>query len=118
MSIRGTRAGVTQASYNEDAMGCFSFEVLVLSIAVGIGKSSWWWGGGTFFITLLVMATPGLNHLFSVGISAVWGIVGFSIGTAFRQQGADWVLAILAFVISLGIHMGAIQWAEDINAKD
>ena len=118
MSIRGTRAGVTQASFNEDAMGCFSLEVVALAIAVGIGKSSWWWGGGTFLLTLVVMATPGLNHLFSVGISFAWGLVGFSIGTAFKQQGADWVIAIISFVISLGIHLGAIQWAEDINAKD
>ena len=41
MRIRDTRAGFTQAKFNEDASSFVIFEILVLAVAFGIGMQSW-----------------------------------------------------------------------------
>lgn len=118
MSIRHTRAGVTQAKFNDEAMGIVALEVLALSVAIGIGKNSWWWGGGVFIGSAVILAIPVLNVLFSVTLSAMWAIVGYAIGTAINQNGANYILAIIAGLSSLGWHLGAIQWSSDIGERD
>ena len=118
MGIRDTRAGVTQAKFNEDAINAIILEIIVLAVAVGIGKNSWWWGGGIFIGGGIILYTPVLNIVFALLISAFWASVGFAIGSAIGQNGANYVLAIIAGLASLGAHMGAIDWAKDMNAID
>lgn len=118
MSIRDTRAGVTQASFNEDAINIVGLEIIALAVAVGIGKSSWWWGGGTFVGCAIIMAVPVLNILFCFAISAVWAAIGFTIGSGIGQSGANYVIGGIAGLCSLGLHLGAIEWATDMGAKD
>jgi len=118
MSIRDTRAGFTQSRFNEDAMNLVALEITALAVAVGIGKSSWWWGGGRFIGCAMVLAIPGLNALFALALSAAWAGVGFAIGMAVNQNGANYVIAAIAGLASLGCHLGAIEWATDIGAKD
>ena len=43
MPIRDTRAGFTQAKFNEDASSFIIFEILVIAVAFGIGMQRWWW---------------------------------------------------------------------------
>lgn len=118
MSIRNTRAGVSQASFNEDAINIVGLEIVALAVAVGIGKNSWWWGGGTFVGCAIIMAIPVLNILFCFCISAVWAAVGFTIGSGIGQNGANYVLGGIAGLCSLGLHLGAIEWTSDMGAKD
>ena len=118
MSIRNARAGFTQAKFNDDASSLVIFEILVIAVAFGIGMQSWWWGGGIFLGGMIVMVTPILNILFCLAMTAAWAVAGFHIGEAIDQEGANYVIAILAGLISLGAHLGAIEWAEDMGAKD
>ncbi len=118
MSIRDTRAGFTQAKFNEDAIGIVGLEIVALAIAVGIGKSSWWWGGGIFLGGMVIINIPVLNILFSLVMTAAWGLVGYVIGEAIGHEGANWVIGTLAGLVSLGAHLGAIEYAEDIARKD
>ena len=118
MSIRDTRAGFTQAKFNDDASSLVIFEILVIAVAFGIGMKSWWWGGGIFLSGVIVMVTPIFNILFCLVITAAWAVTGFHIGKAIGHEGANYVIAIISGLISLGTHLGAIEWVEDLNAKD
>ena len=111
-------AGFTQAKFNDDASSFVIFEILVIAVAFGIGMQSWWWGGGIFLGGMIVMVTPILNILFCIAMTAAWAVAGFHIGETIDQEGANYVIAILAGLISLGAHLGAIEWAEDMGAKD
>ena len=64
------------------------------------------------------MVTPVLNILFCIAMTAAWADAGFHIGEAVGQDGANYVIAIIAGLISLGAHLGAIECAEDLGAKD
>ena len=58
MTIRNTRAGFTQAQFNDDASSLVIFEILLIAVAFGVGMQSWWWGGGIFLGGVIVMVTP------------------------------------------------------------
>lgn len=118
MAIRNARAGFTQAQFNDDASSLVIFEILLIAVAFGIGMQSWWCGGGIFLGGMIVMVTPFLNILFCLAMTAAWAVAGFHIGEAIDQEGANYVIAILAGLILLGAHLGAIEWAEDLGAKD
>ena len=118
MTIRNTRAGFTQAQFNDDASSLVIFEVLLIAVAFGVGIQSWWWGGGIFLGGMIVMVTPILNILFCLAMTAAWAVAGFHIGEAIGQDGANYVIAIIVALVSLGAHLGAIEWAEDMGAKD
>ena len=79
---------------------------------------SWWWGGGICLGGMIVMVTPILNILFCLTMSAAWAVAGFHIGEAIGQEGANYVIAIIAGLISLGAHLGAIEWAVHMRARD
>ena len=118
MTIRNTRTGFTHAQCNDDASSLVSFEILLIAVAFGVGMQSWWWGGGIFLGGMIIMVTPILNILFCLAMTAAWAVAGFHIGEAIGQEGANYVIAIIAGLISLGAHLGAIEWAEDMGAKD
>ena len=48
----------------------------------------------------------------------IWGVIGYQIGEEIGQEGSNWMIAIIAALISLGAHLGAIEWVEDLNRKD
>ncbi len=54
----------------------------------------------------------------SYAVIAFWDLAGSHIGESINQEGANYVIAIIAGLISLGAHLGAIEWAEDMGAKD
>ena len=118
MTIRRTRAGMTQAQFNDAASSLVIFEILLIAVAFGVGMQSWWWGGGIFLGGMIVMVTPVLNILFCLAMTAAWAVAGFHIGEAIGQEGANYVIAIIAGLISLGAHLGAIEWTEDMGTKD
>ena len=67
---------------------------------------------------MIVLVTPILNIHFCLAMMAAWAVAGYHIGEAIAQEGANYVIAIIAGLISLGAHLGAIEWAEDLAAKD
>ena len=71
MAIRSTRAGFTQAKFNDDASSLVIFEIIVIAVAFGFGMQSWWWGGGIFLGGVIVMVTPILNILFCIAMTAL-----------------------------------------------
>ena len=64
------------------------------------------------------MVTPILNILFCIAMTALWAVAGFHIGEVIGHEGVNYLIAVIADLISLGTHLGAIEWAEDLGAKD
>ena len=118
MRLRNTKAGFTQAQSNDNVSSLVIFEILLIAVAFGVGMQSWWGGGGIFLGGMIVMATPVLSILFCLAMTAAWAVAGFHIGEAVDQEGANYVNAIITGLISLGAHLGAIEWTEDMGAKD
>ena len=69
-------------------------------------------------VGMIVMSTPILNVVFYYAMSALWAAAGFQIDNEIDQDGANYVIGILAGLISLGFHLGAIEWAQDMGSKD
>ena len=65
-----------------------------------------------------MIVTPVMNTLFCIAMTALWAVAGFHIGEAIGQEGANYMIAVIAGLISLGTHLGAIEWAEDLGEKD
>ena len=86
MTIRNTRAGFTQAQFNDDASSLVIFEILLIAVAFRIGMRSWWWRGGIFLGGMIVMVTPVLNILFCLAMTAAWAVAGFHIGEAIGMK--------------------------------
>ena len=118
MTIKKIRSGITQAKLNDDSMNLFIFEIILLSIAVGIGTQSWWWFGGIFLGSFIIICIPILNIIFSIFMSILWGVIGYALGEGIGANGANWVIAIIATLIAGGMHMGAIEYAVDIDRED
>ena len=118
MSITDVRAGNSQSRFNDDASSLVFTEIAIIAIAIGIGMSSWWWFGGVFLGGAVIMAIPYLNILFALAISAAWGYVAYHIGNTIGQDGANVVLCIIAILVSLSLHLSAIEWTVDMGRKD
>ena len=117
MTIQNTRTGFTPAQCNDDASPLVIFEILLIAVAFGVGMQSWWCRGGIFLGGMIVMVTPVLNILFCLAMTAAWAVAGHHIGEAIGQDGANYVITIVAGRISLGAHLGDIKLGEDMGVK-
>ena len=117
MKIRNTRTGFTQAQCNDDASSLVSFEILLIAVACEVGMQSWWWRGGIFLGGMIVMVTPVLYILFCLAMTAAWAVAGNHIGETIGQDGANYVIAIVAGLISLGAQPGDIKLGEEMGVK-
>ena len=64
------------------------------------------------------MDTPILNLLFCFAMTAARAVAEFHIEEATGQDSAKYIIAIIAGPISRCVHLSAIEWAEDIGAKN
>ena len=54
------------------------------------------------------MVSTVLNILFCIAMTTAWAVAVFDIGEAIGQDGANYFVATIAGLISLGAHLGAI----------
>ena len=64
------------------------------------------------------MVSTVLNILFCIAMTTAWAVAVFDIGEAIGQDSANYFMATIAGLISLSAHLVAIEWAEDMGAKD
>lgn len=115
MSANDVRKGVTNARFNEKNSNILFLEIIAIAVAAGAGTESWWVFGGVFIaltggLYIRVIAIP-----LMVVLSCFWGLIGYGIGSAADSTGAAVVLGILGFLMGLGVHFSALQWAKDIE---
>ena len=114
--MNDVRRGVSQAKYNEDAAKFVIWEILVASIILGVKLESWWMFGISLIVSFVIINIKPLAGVFGFLFSVLWAVVGWAIGEAIGNTGASVVLSVLAFLISMRLHMAAFEWVQDINA--
>lgn len=118
MSYKDVRRGNTQAEFNDTASNWLFFEVLFISVAVGLTTQSWWIFGGVLFGMLIMTWVRKLAIVLTVILTLLWTTIGFAIGFGFWGWGAGLVLGILALLITAGLHASAIEWIDDMDYKE
>ena len=118
MTMRDNRAGYSQARFNEGAFNFIGFEIILAALAVGVATKSWWWGGGVLFALLFGLFFRMVAWPMALAFSLAWGGAAWVVGTAAWGIPAGWVLAGIAFLASLGAHIGAMDYARDIGRAE
>ena len=135
MSSGDTRKGFTQANFNSDAFNIVAAEILFISVAVGYAMSSWYVFGGLLVGMIIALMIPVINILMLILMSILWSFVAgilmlafyydldtennsfsniTSIYDMFSYPGCV-VVAGLVFVMSVGAHLGAIEYGKDLT---
>ena len=114
MDSNEVRAGSTKAKFNEQNSSVLIFEIIIISISVGLYYSSWIYFGVVFFGLLVFSVIKPLATILSIVLSALWGLIGYVIGSHFSHHAAI-VLAVIGFLAGIGAHLSAMQWVSDIS---
>jgi hypothetical protein len=115
MDSQQIRKGFTQAQVNEQAFGFIATEILLLSIVVGFEIGSWFAGIGVFIgLIFALVILKKLAFFLMIGLSIIWGYIGYIIGGLFGTE-AMFALAILGFLVGVGIHLQSIQYMRDLG---
>lgn len=119
MDSKSVRKGIVDAEFNSGAFGILSIEITVIAIALGVHFESWWIGGGIWLGAIMLSAvSKWFGIVLAIVLSAGWGLIGFGIGAMFENTGAEVVCATLGFVTGLGIHLGAMQYGQDLSRSE
>ena len=114
MGSSDVRKGFTQAKFNEDQIGIFIAEILIISGVVGWYYKDWYVFGGVLFGLISIMYIPYLNILLAIVLSIAWGGIGYFVGKLMSQEAA-YVIGAILFLAGMGSHLGAIEWAKDVS---
>lgn len=118
MSSKDVRKGMTEAKFNEENASILFGEIGLIAIGLGLFAQSWWVFGGVLLGLLLAILIPGIAIVLMVAFSLAWGAIGYAIGTLFDSFGASVVLCIIGFLFGLGVHLSALEWAQDVGTKE
>ncbi len=118
MSYKDVRRGHTQAEFNDTASNWLFFEVLFLAVAAGLTTSSWWVFGGCILGMLIMTWVRKLAIVLVIILTLLWTVIAFAVGLNFWGWGAALVLGVLALLITAGLHMGALEWMDDVSYKE
>lgn len=118
MSMKDVRRGNAQAEFNETASNWLFFEILFISVATGLMFQSWWVFGGVLFGMLIMTWVRKLVIVLVIALTLLWAVVAFTLGFHLWGYGAAFVLSALALLVTAGLHMGAIEWIDDMNYKE
>jgi hypothetical protein len=125
MSSGDTRKGFTQARFNDDAFSFVATEVILVSAIAGLAMSNWYVFGGLLIGMLICINIPVINMIMSFSLSLLWSlVVGRLLGgekiehlssiSELFDYPSSLVVGGLVFLISLGMHVGAIEYGRDL----
>jgi hypothetical protein len=118
MNSNEVRKGIETAKLNEKGSSVLFAEVFIISVGLGIWQESWWIFGICLIGLLIGVCIKPLAVFITIGLTILWGFIGYGIGTYFNSTGASIVLTILALLLSGGLHMNALEWMQDIRNSD
>jgi hypothetical protein len=122
------RRGMTKAKFNENVSKLIFFEVLVITIFVGVGFKSFLAFFIAVFIGIVLMNIKTSAFVLMYLFSTFWMLAAAQIGYLlcggqFANMGnyvSAWIggliVAALGFCCAFGIHTAGLQYYEDINS--
>ena len=114
--MKDVRAGNSQSRLGEQAFGIMAVEATAISIGAGYYFESWWVGGAVFVLMLVLMAVKSMRIPVALAFAVAWGAFGYVVGIQTEQAGAQFVIAGVAFLVGLGAHIAALEYAGDIGS--
>lgn len=111
------RKGLHQAKYDEKTSGIFFVECTLIAVILGFYFKSWAWGIGSYVAIIILLQIKAIQLLLAIFFIALWTFLGWSIGKGTFGWQASIFTGILAFIISLGVHFGALSWIEDFTDR-
>jgi hypothetical protein len=123
MSIRNTRAGLTQASLNAKAYPIIGAETAILTAGAWVASRDPAVTIGAFLGTAATFAamsrSQAVSNVASLLFGTVWAVpVAWLVSTLGGTDGLMAGLGLLVFLIVAGLHMQAFQFLSDAVAKD
>ena len=115
MDYRDVRKGATQAEFNDTASTFLFGEIFIVSVGLGIAFTSWF-VFGLALLGLIILVNFKSAAIYVCGLFSIcWGALIFVIGDAIGGLGAGIVLGIIALIVSVGLHIGAMEYVEDMR---
>jgi len=108
------RRDFTQATFNEKNSNLFFMQILVVAVVIGFIAESWLIFGAVLIGLIWSLQFREVAQIVCVVFALAWGGVGFAIGKANESKEATIVLAIIGFLIGLGVNLSGLQWARDV----
>ncbi|GEM_PF-4630428 len=111
------RGAISQAELNAGSAKVLYGEIVILSLGLGLFTQSFLVFIIVLFVSMIMISFKSFGRILCVFFSLFWGAIGFLIGTLESTIMAI-VLALIAFILSLGVHMSAIQYVDDISSDE
>jgi hypothetical protein len=113
---RELRRAIVQAEESEDGFAFFALEIVAAAIGAGYVYHNWLLGGGVFIGGIILIMIPYIRGILALGLSALWGLFGYALGIAFfSDTKAGYTIGGIAFLVTMGLHLQAIQRASDTD---
>lgn len=98
----------------DNGMVFIGVEVAAVAIGLGLWQHSWWLGCITFFVLFTLMFFRKTAIPLAVVFTACWGFAGWAIGHYWIDStGTAVVLALVAVVLSTGMHIWGFAYMHD-----
>lgn len=79
-------------------------EFLFIGFVVGVVTKTWLGFVGTFLGLYALYRFTRLSAVLSLALSLYWGLLGYHLGAAVGGFGVGPLLAVVGFVVALGVH--------------
>jgi hypothetical protein len=91
-------------------------ELLTSAFVVGVVRKAWLAFVGTLLGLYAIYRFTRLSALLSFVLSLYWGLLGFHLGAALGGVGAGALLAVVGFVVGLGVHRAGVPAGSPLRA--
>jgi hypothetical protein len=116
MSSNEVRKGVTQAQFNEQSGFILGADAMVLCGAAWYFSGNWVYAVVTFAAIGILIQIKAIAQAFAWVMSAGWAFAAYKASLYFDAGTAGAVVvAAIAGLFALGLHLAAIQAAHDIG---
>ena len=110
---RRIRGSVSKASLNQESSALLSVEVCGLALIAGF-HGGWLAGGGAFALLVFWVMSDWV-FLLVIGLSLVWGYLGWVVGAIVGGLPGGIVCAGLVGTIAAAIHHSGAQYVRDVS---
>lgn len=105
---------IVESEFMDTGVGFLALEVTAVAIGLGVWLNSWWIGGIVFIALMTMQFFRKTAIPMTVVFSICWMIAGWAVGHyLIHNTGAAVVLAIIALIISVGMHAWALEFTLD-----
>lgn len=118
MNHKNVRRGKTQSEFNESASSFLFSEVFIISGISGLITSSWVVFGAILLLTIFLLFFRQAAITLTILLTLLWTVVGVLLGFYLGNILGSIIFGIIALLASAGMHLGAIEWMDDMGYRE